>query len=95
MVVVLAVSRARRRIEEIVSASDELEDLPGQDQIRSRGSLQRSHRRVSTQQQMGTYNARDTPNIRAWSPLRAKNDLRTAVLSRLDVVREVVLDPSS
>ena len=50
VVVVLAVPRPRRRIEEIVSASDELEDLPGQDQIRSHGSLQRSGRRVGTQQ---------------------------------------------
>ena len=40
-----------------------------------------------------THHTSHTPNIRTRAPLGAEYDLGTAVLPRLDVVREVVFDP--
>ena len=42
-----------------------------------------------------THHAGYTPDVCAGSPLGAEDDFRTAVLPRLDVVREVVLHPRS
>lgn len=79
MIVVLAVLRAGLRVEQVVPG-DEFEDLI----VRS----------LPKKEKEKTYHAGHTPDIRTRAPLGAQNDLWRAVLACLDVVGEVVADPT-
>jgi hypothetical protein len=84
VIVVFAVPRARSGIEEIVTSSDELEDLNIHSQKPS----------DSKTKQKRTHDTSHTPNIRAGSPFRAEYDFGATVLPCLDIVHEMVFCPS-
>lgn len=83
VVVVFAVFGAGLWIEEVV-ASDELKDLDGYSLASFRLELAWGK----------SYHAGHTPDVCASSPFRAQNNFRGSVLSRLNVVREMVIYPA-
>jgi len=83
VVIVLAVFRAGLWVEEVVSG-DEFEDL----------AERLACRTVRISIGPVTYHAGHTPHVRTGTPLGTQDDLRRAILPGLDVVGEVVPDPT-
>lgn len=88
VVVIFAVLCARLRVEEVV-ACDKFEGLKN---VVSVLSCRRSS--IKTEISNSTHHSSHTPNIRTGAPLRPKNNFRRTVLSRLDIVCEVVSNPA-
>lgn len=80
VIVVLAVPRTRRGIEEVVTAGNQLEYLPEKDE-------------TTINRLCVTHDASHAPDISTSSPLCPKNDFGTPVLTGLDIIREMMLRP--
>ena len=95
VIVVLAISRAGCGVKQVIAASEQLEDLDRRrhrvSRLLGRGRIRAMKRDDETDNT--THDASHAPNIRAGPPSRTKDDLGTSVLSCLDIVREMMLDP--
>jgi len=79
VVVVLAVLCSSLRVEEVVPR-DELENL-----------MTLAKNEAASQ----TYHGRHAPNVGTSAPLGSKNDLRRSILPRLDIIGEMMSNPTS
>ena len=88
VIIVFAVLCARLRVEEVV-ACDKFEGLGNGISMFSCAISS-----IMTEMSKPTHHSSHTPNIRTGTPLRPKNYFRRTVLSRLDIVCEVVSNPA-
>lgn len=95
VVIVFAVFGAGLGVEEVV-ACYEFEDLWARlvMSIYLYVMLPSARRSSNDRRKDRTYHGSHTPNIRTRAPLRSKNNLRTPILSRLNIICKVVIGPT-